>query len=355
MTEENVHFYTLNVGQRDSHVIHFPTNQAALVIDPGNSQIINKLLHENLEIKFLPIILISHFDIDHMSGLNEVIEGCLEKSLKPGCIFFNDHGFLKSKLSKRVKTILDDLDELAETHRLETEYAVANSRSSKYFQEILAKLGIEGRIIFPKRLQQRSGYQKGDFNLFSVILYLMFANKKILYTGDLPYAGWKEVDEKEDLKSDVFKVPHHGGNISDNSGEDMQKILDRVNPNFALVSVGSENSHKHPLPEVIKTIVSHPEMPHLFCTQMTDQCSKKRHQYKEKVDEFYKSKLINKEKEYNILKMGNDKGTMCAGTIRITFNRNSEPWTIPSNFDHHRMLNTFFSTDNLLCRSGALT
>jgi hypothetical protein len=183
----------------------------------------------------------------------------------------------------------------------------------------------------------------------------MFANKKILYTGDLPYAGWKEVDEKEDLKSDVFKVPHHGGNISDNSGEDMQKILDRVNPNFALVSVGSENSHKHPLPEVIKTIVSHPEMPHLFCTQMTDQCSKKRHQYKEKVDEFYKSKLINKEKEYNILKMGNDKGTMCAGTILITFNRNSEPWTIPSNFDHHRMLNTFFSTDNLLCRSGALT
>jgi len=34
MIENNINFYVLNVGQGDSHVIHFPVNEAAIVIDP---------------------------------------------------------------------------------------------------------------------------------------------------------------------------------------------------------------------------------------------------------------------------------------------------------------------------------
>lgn len=353
MTEENIHFYTLNVGQGDSHVIHFPFNEAAIVIDPGNGELINQLLHDQLEIKFLPLILISHFDMDHISGLNEVITRCLKnpenKRIKPDCIFFNDHWFDKSKISKRVMTLLNDFHKLTKKYGIESEYAVAHSKSSEYFRGILNKLGIEGRIIYPKRLQQRHGYEKGDFNLFSVLLYLMFAKKKILYTGDLPYAGWKEVDPGEDLKSDVFKVSHHGGKISPSPGRDMKKILERVNPNFALISVGSDNRYKHPLPGVIEAIVTHPSKSYLFCTQMTDQCSKNREQKKEKVKEFYKTKL--KAEEYNTLKLGCNRGTMCAGTIQVTFNINSDKVsTFPSSLHHFQMLKTLFSTDSLLCR-----
>jgi beta-lactamase superfamily II metal-dependent hydrolase len=352
MIEENVHFYTLNVGQKDSHVIHFPTRQAAAVIDPGDEHLIGKLLHETLEIKSLPLILISHFDLDHMAGLIGVINGCLKKNLKPGCIFFNDHLFLKSQICQKVKTLLDDLEVLTKTRGIETEYAVAKSRSSQYFQEILTTLGLEARILYPSRLQQRSGYEKKDYNLFSVLLYLSFAGKKILYSGDLPYAGWKEVDNKEDLKSDVFKVPHHGGNISGHPGQDMKKILEWVQPNFALITAGSNNSYDHPLPEVVEAIVSHATNPHLLCTQMTGQCSKNHPQLKEKIEAFYRAKIEVK-KEFDILQLGSDNGTGCAGTLRVIFNKGPDIALLPSPLHHSLMLKTIFNHDSLLCRPAA--
>jgi hypothetical protein len=129
----------------------------------------------------------------------------------------------------------------------------------------------------------------------------------------------------------------------------MKKILDRVNPNFALVSTGSENTYKHPLPEVIKAIVTHGTGPRLFCTQMTDKCSKNRHRLKEKVEEFYRRKIS--QWEYDVLKLGNDTGVMCAGTIRITFDLNSRIQSVPSPQQHFLMLKKYFSTEPLLCRS----
>jgi len=163
-------------------------------------------------------------------------------------------------------------------------------RFLRSFKEKLRAVGLEGKIFYPQYRHMIDVISKEDFNLASVVMLLTFANQKILYTGDLPYAGWEEIDEKEDLKSDVFKVPHHGGWISDSSGKDMKAILNRVNPNFALVSVGSDNTHKHPLREVISAIVTHPSAPYLLCTQMTGQCSGNRFQLKEKIDAFYRSK-----------------------------------------------------------------
>lgn len=238
---------------------------------------------------------------------------------------------------------------------MKEESIFAETESSELLNTILNRYGIYGRILYPEYVRMINVHRKEKWNMASVLLLLTFENKKILYSGDLPYAGWKHVDKEEDLKSDVFKVPHHGGKISSKPGEDTKKILERVNPNFALVSAGSHKGYKHPLPEVIEAIVTHSTKPHLFCTKMTNRCSKKRHQQKEKVEAFYKTRFKKKKEEYEILKLGNDKGTMCAGTIRITFNRNSHTWTIPSRFDHHRMLKTFFSNDGLLCRPRALT
>jgi len=99
MIEENINFYILNVGQGDSHVIHFPTNEAAIVIDPFNSELINELLHNRLKIKSLPFILISHGDMDHMAEIEKVIKKCLEKPndqpIKLGYLFYNYDVLLK--------------------------------------------------------------------------------------------------------------------------------------------------------------------------------------------------------------------------------------------------------------------
>lgn len=351
--EEKIHFYTLNVGQGDSHVIHFPTRKAAIVIDPGNSDLINELLHNHLEIEHLPLILISHFDLDHMKGLNGILLECLKKTrgeaIKPGYIFFSDQGFGKSIKCKTISGILDDFEQLAEKYNLLHEYSIADNSSSELFKEVLSNLGIEGRIIYPKRMQQKEAFTKDNHNLASVLLYIIFANQKILYTGDLPYKGWEKVDNREELKSDVFKVPHHGGRISKTPGPDTQQILKRVDPNFALISVGSNNSFKHPIPEVVDAIVSHQTKPHLFCTQMTGQCCPDNN-IKEKIHRFYEEQLGNRE-EKRIFKLGSQQGTLCAGTIRVTFDKNrSVPYIFPPVSTHYNMLKTLLKPHPILCR-----
>lgn len=356
MTEENIYFYTLNVAQGDSHVIHFPGCSAAIVIDPGNSDLINELLHKRLQIKSLPLILISHGDWDHMAGINKLIQSCLHekrgRSIKPGYIFLNSEGMAKSSDKTKIGKLFIRLENLVTKHQLKLKCIFAEEETSELLNAVLNRYGIDGRILYPEYFRMIKVHRKKQWNLASVLMLLTFRNKKILYSGDLPYEGWKQVDKEVDLKSNVFKVPHHGGKISSSPRKDMEKILERVDPNFALVSVGSDNRYKHPLPEVIEAIVTHPSKPHLFCTQMTDRCSKSREQKKEKVNEFYKTKFKEKQ-EYNTLKLGSDRGTICAGTIRVTFNGNSNKIsTFPSPLHHYQMLKTFFSDDVLLCRSG---
>lgn len=350
--EEKVHFYTLNVGQGDSHIIHFPTREAAIVIDPGNGELINELLHNHLEIKYLPLILISHFDLDHMRGLNSVIRGCLERpgkpEIKPGYVFFSDQGFGKSIDCQTIKNILQEFKQLSKQFKLQFEYCIADNSSSGVFIEVLNKLGIEGKIIYPTRLLQGEAIEKKDYNLASVLLYLVFAGQKILYTGDLPYAGWEKIAKEEDLTSDVFKVPHHGGNISRNPGSHTQKILERVNPKFALISVGSDNSYQHPYPEVVEAIVTHNTHPHLFCTQMAGHCGAGEN-IQQKIDDFYEK--IMDEGDYEITqKMRPANGIPCAGTIRITFDgKTGFVSSAPSPLVHLSMLKTLFKPAQLLC------
>lgn len=360
--EERIHFYTLNVGQKDSHVVHFPNQEAAIIIDPGSGELINELLHEHLKIKHLPLILITHFDMDHMGGLNKVLRECLEnrdkEALKPGCIFCGDHVFYKSKFSTQVLKILDDFEQLIEKHGLLTECAIADRLSGGHFVNMISELGISGKIIFPKWVQQRMGYMEDDINLFSVVLYLTFANKKILYTGDLPAKGWETIAGEEDLKSDVFKVSHHGGLINSSpssSAEHTRKILERVKPNFALISVGRNNSYGHPHPDVVEAIVTHHSNPHLFCTQMNKRCCPDVNM-KTKIENFYEERLRTRfDKE--IIKLGNHEGVLCAGTIRVTFdascNEDQALKIIPAQVDHRDMLQAFFNPlEHLLCYPG---
>ncbi|MCK4763731.1 MAG: MBL fold metallo-hydrolase [Candidatus Aminicenantes bacterium] len=354
---DRVHFYTLNVGQGDSHVVHIPDREAAIVIDPGDSDVIGQLLHDKLKIKHLPLILISHFHLDHMQGLNEVIRQCCEPpvqsgrpAFKPGYIFINSHSFERTKLAGMAER-LDDLADLKKEHDLKFELITAESSSSQLFSGELEALGIEGHVIYPDLFQEGHAVRKNDFNLGSVLLYLVFAGKKILYTGDLPYEGWQEVSDREDLSSDVFKVPHHGGSISAGSnpagsGRDMKKILDRVQPRFALVSVGDK--HGHPLPEVIEAIVDHESKPHVFCTRVSSRCCSSPAQMKQKIVDYYLKNLKDEKRKYMML--GSERGSMCAGTIQVMFNRGSgEIITQPSVGEHLRMVKKVFNNCQPLC------
>ena len=62
----------------------------------------------------------------------------------------------------------------------------------------------------------------------------------------------KEVEtiiEKKDISADVLKVGHHGSNTSSS-----KTFLEKVNPSYAIISVGTGNSYGHPSNTTIQNL-----------------------------------------------------------------------------------------------------
>ncbi len=72
---------------------------------------------------------------------------------------------------------------------------------------------------------------------------------RILLTGDLEPPGQDALAETlAGLDVDVLKVPHHGSRYQD------LEVLESVDAEYALVSVGADNDYGHPAPDVIAAL-----------------------------------------------------------------------------------------------------
>ena len=79
-------------------------------------------------------------------------------------------------------------------------------------------------------------------------------------------------DATDDPKARVFRIPHHGGALSDGgvpAGWTAQRLYDTVRAETAVVSVGTNNHPKHPSPEWLSPACNHGR---LMCTQVTARC-----------------------------------------------------------------------------------
>lgn len=91
-----------------------------------------------------------------------------------------------------------------------------------------------------------------DSNNNSIIAKITYGSNSFLFMGDA------ETDEENDiisskyagqLKSDVLKVGHHGSDTSSS-----EAFLKAVSPQYAVISVGANNSYGHPSEDVVKRL-----------------------------------------------------------------------------------------------------
>ena len=74
-----------------------------------------------------------------------------------------------------------------------------------------------------------------------------------LFTGDIDFLTEEDlVNSGKDLSADVLKVAHHGGNTSTS-----ELFLKKVNPSWAVISVGKDNPHGHPHSETLNNLARH--------------------------------------------------------------------------------------------------
>lgn len=219
-TELIVHF--LDVGQGDSIFLELPDNKS-MIIDAGEAKYSSKIIDyiKNLGYSKLDYVIGTHPHADHIGGLGKVIE-----EFDIGTIYMTKVIHNSKTYENLLTTILNK--------NLKIKTAIAGL-------EIINEENLNATIVAPNSTKYSS------LNNYSIVLKLVYGNTSYLFTGDA-----EELSENEitlDIKSDVLKVGHHGSNTSTS-----EKFLSRVEPKYAIISVGKNNSYNHPSDSTIKKL-----------------------------------------------------------------------------------------------------
>jgi competence protein ComEC len=221
----------LSIGQGDALVVRTPSQRWYLIDggpcwpggDAGARTLLPYLRRQGC--RRLDGVILTHAHDDHAGGLASVTEGLPVSAVwdagQPG----NSPAYqrwLETLLQNRIPMIT-----VQEGMRAELEADVT--------LEVLGP---------PKRAHRRS---RSDANNNSIVLMLRYRDFRMLFAGDLEDEAEKRLLEQPDrLRATVLKVAHHGSRYGSGS-----EFLKAVRPEVSLISVGAQNTFRHPAPETL--------------------------------------------------------------------------------------------------------
>ncbi|MHB1154414.1 MAG: ComEC/Rec2 family competence protein [Eubacteriales bacterium] len=89
-----------------------------------------------------------------------------------------------------------------------------------------------------------------DLNNTSIVLRIVYGETSFLFTGDAEREAEADIIAAGyTLQSNIIKIGHHGGETSTS-----YVFLREVMPEFAIISVGKDNSYGHPTEEVLSRL-----------------------------------------------------------------------------------------------------
>ncbi len=212
--------YFLDVGQADSILIK--SNNEYMLIDGGNNNDGPLLVKyfQSLGIKEFKYIVGTHPHEDHIGGLDDVIKN-----------FTIDNIYIPDAMTttKTFEDLLDSIDEKNLTYKvpkINSTFSLGNATL---------------KVIY-------TGTDTSDLNNTSIVLKLTYQDISILLTGDATSETEKKILNK-DINSTVLKVGHHGSKYSST-----ESFLKKVNPKYAIISVGKNNIYNHPATTTINKL-----------------------------------------------------------------------------------------------------
>lgn len=217
ITEDVLKVYFINVGQADAILLQ--SGEHNMLIDAGNNEDGVKLVNylKEINVSKFDYVFATHAHEDHIGGMDDIINN------------FDIDKFFMPDVITTTKTFEDMLDAL-EANNLGYDVTVKG--------EEFDFSGATVKIIYV-------GNEGDDLNDTSIVIKVTHGNNSFLFTGDATSKVERKL-LKEDIKSDVLKVAHHGSEYSSSD-----EFLDGVNPDYAIISVGKDNSYGHPKQSII--------------------------------------------------------------------------------------------------------
>ncbi|MCJ7740563.1 MBL fold metallo-hydrolase [Candidatus Microgenomates bacterium] len=248
LPDSKLHLVFCDVGQGDAAYVRTPSNQD-LLIDAGPNDKVLDCLGKNMPFydRTIDVVLLSHPEKDHYSGLLSVIDRYTVKYIVIPAVTNEDQGY--QKLLEKIK---------------EKKIPVKNLYSGDKF--FLGKVELD--ILWPGKewvadnlstslsdssTSLRTGLKvlglatkNTDLNYFSQYLQLRYGSFDALFPGDGDSRIQPEVMEEVSLPDvDILKFPHHGSKYGVTDA-----FMDKVKPELTVISVG-KNPWGHPTKEAL--------------------------------------------------------------------------------------------------------
>lgn len=228
--DDNLHISFLDVGQGDAILIQTPNHQNILIDGGPSSQVINLELGEKLPFwdRTIDLMISTQPQADHITGLVEVLKRYEVKQVLESGVSYNS-------------CIYQEWLKLIEEKEIKHDVAKAE-------QEIDLGSGIKIEVLNPPEEFFKGTSADVDNN--GVVLRLSWGEVSFLLTADIRWEGEFElIKQRANLRSTVLKVAHHGSKTSTTP-----QFLAVVDPQIAVISVGTNNTFGHPSEEVVERL-----------------------------------------------------------------------------------------------------
>ncbi len=218
--------YFLDVGEGESIYIETPELKKIL-IDSGNLITGNRVAEflKRHNIKRLDLMIITHPHPDHIGGVF-----CILNDIQVAKRYDNGQPV--------GDTTCDNLYRWYEIFYRKDNYSVLKSGDIISLGKVVIK------VLSPASLSQ-------NWNDNSLVLKLVYGRTSFLFMGDatLNVERWLLLTKKEELKSDVLKVGHHGAHDAAS-----EAFLKAVSPEYAIISINKNNIRGYPSAQVIQRL-----------------------------------------------------------------------------------------------------
>lgn len=211
----NLKIYFIDVGQADSILIE--QNGKFMLIDAGNNDdgdlVVNYLKQKG--VTKLDYVIGTHAHEDHIGGMDDVVKN------------FDEEKILFPKVTATTKTFEDFAN-------------AVKSKDKKLYAPKSGETFEFANSSFEVLAPNSQNYDSA--NNYSIVIKLKYKNKAFLFMGDAEKISEDEILQKGyDVKSDLIKIGHHGSSTSTSDS-----FIKKVNPNYAVICVGKNNSYNHP-------------------------------------------------------------------------------------------------------------
>lgn len=223
LQERPLKIWMLDIGQGDALLIEFPTGEQMLV-DGGPGDFVLAKLGSVLPPwdRSLDAVLVTHPDADHVSGIVSVLDRYDVKMIYESGVGAHTpfgQAYEDSRDSEGVRIVQISDDDMI-----------------KIGEVTLTVLWPEETLV---------GVYPEKRNNYGIVFLLEYGQTSMLFTADTEEEA--EVIYASHVGDiDVLKVGHHGSLTSTS-----WNLLEITNPEFALISLGEDNSYGHPHPVIL--------------------------------------------------------------------------------------------------------